>query len=76
MSAVGSTETYNARAAGAPEFIAFAAFDAGLLDLEPQPGGALQIRWRGGECADVRVRAVAEVPRSHAAALSESQGKP
>lgn len=36
MSAVGSTETYQARVAGAPEFIVHAAFDAGLVDLEAQ----------------------------------------
>lgn len=47
MSAVGSTETYLARVAKAPEFIAYAAFDAGLIDIEPRADGALQLQWRG-----------------------------
>jgi 3-oxoacyl-[acyl-carrier-protein] synthase II len=34
LSAVGSTETYRARVAQAPEFIAYAAFDAGLVDFD------------------------------------------
>ena len=38
VSAVGSTETYLARVTQAPEFIAFAAFDAGLIDIEPRAG--------------------------------------
>jgi len=73
MSAVGSTETYNARAAGAPEFIAFAAFDAGLVDLEPQPGGALQIRWRGGNRAG-EPATVAQIEQLHGAILRRNLG--
>src|SRR5262245_40573179 len=34
MSAVGSTETFLARVAGTPNFIAHAAFDAGLVDFD------------------------------------------
>src|SRR5262252_2355534 len=34
MSAVGSSETFQARVIGAPEFIAHAAFDAGLVDFD------------------------------------------
>lgn len=34
MSAVGSTETFQARVTNAPEFIACAAFDAGLVDFD------------------------------------------
>ena len=48
ISAVGSTETYHARVTQAPEFIAYAAFDAGLIDIEPGAGGALAValaRW-------------------------------
>ncbi|MDY0065619.1 MAG: hypothetical protein RBS02_04510 [Steroidobacteraceae bacterium] len=45
VSAVGSTETYQARVAHDPEFIAFAAFDAGLVELDPGPGGTLAVRW-------------------------------
>jgi hypothetical protein len=41
MSAVGGTETFQARVNGAPEFIAYAAFDAGLIDFD----GA-QMKWR------------------------------
>ena len=47
MSAVGSTETYLARIAGTPDFIAFAAFDAGLIDITVQGDGALELQWRG-----------------------------
>ena len=53
ISAVGSTETYLARVTGAPEFIALAAFDAGLVDLEPGQDGALALRWRNGEPASL-----------------------
>ena len=50
MSAVGSTETYQARVSGAPEFIAFAAFDAGLVEFETPdaPDGALRLLWSKG----------------------------
>lgn len=53
VSAVGTTETFLARVRGAPEFIAFAAFDAGLIDIEPTPDGSLQLRWTNGEPADL-----------------------
>ncbi len=48
ISAVGSTETFRARVTGAPEFIAFAAFDAGLVEIELDGDGALQLRWCDG----------------------------
>ncbi|HSK01168.1 MAG TPA: hypothetical protein VK932_08000 [Kofleriaceae bacterium] len=52
ISAVGSTETFHARVTGAREFIAYAAFDAGLVDLELTESGGLAARWRdGGEPA-------------------------
>lgn len=59
MSAVGGTETYNARVTGAAEFIAYAAFDAGLVDIDLHatgpaggPGiGGLGLRWTQGEQA-------------------------
>jgi hypothetical protein len=73
MSAVGSTETYNARAAGAPEFIAFAAFDAGLVDLESPAGGGLQIRWRGGDHAG-ELTSVAQIEQLHGATLRRNLG--
>jgi hypothetical protein len=53
ISAVGSTETFHARVTGAREFIALAAFDAGLVDLDLAADGALQPRWPGGEPASL-----------------------
>jgi len=47
MSAVGSTQTYLARVANSPEFIAYAAFDAGLVDIEPRADGSLHLQWHG-----------------------------
>lgn len=49
ISAVGSTETYRARVLGAPNFIALAAFDAGLIDIDMSSEGTLSYRWRAGE---------------------------
>jgi 3-oxoacyl-[acyl-carrier-protein] synthase II len=51
VSAVGSTETYNARVVGDPNFIAFAAFDAGLIDVDLGPTGPTGFRWTQGEHA-------------------------
>ncbi len=51
VSAVGSTETYNARVLGDPNFIAYAAFDAGLVDIDLRADGAIGLRWSGGEHA-------------------------
>ncbi len=54
VSAVGSTETFHARVTGAREFIVYAAFDAGLVDLELAEGGGLAVRWHdGGEPASI-----------------------
>ncbi|MBL8270405.1 hypothetical protein, partial [Steroidobacter sp.] len=69
ISAVGSTETYRARVVGAPEFIALAAFDAGLVDLDPQADGSLKLRWTNGESTTL-----AEVERLHGAQLRASLG--
>jgi len=44
MSAVGSTETFQARVTNAPEFIACAAFDAGLVDFDGD-----KLTWANGE---------------------------
>ncbi|MFL6576740.1 MAG: hypothetical protein ACJ8MR_08985 [Povalibacter sp.] len=49
VSAVGTTETYNARVIGDPNFIAFAAFDAGLIDVQFGSAGALSFRWVQGD---------------------------
>jgi 3-oxoacyl-[acyl-carrier-protein] synthase II len=48
LSGVGSTETFRARVTGAREFIAFAAFDAGLVDIDLAEDGALALRWHDG----------------------------
>jgi 3-oxoacyl-[acyl-carrier-protein] synthase II len=69
ISAVGSTETYQARVTQAPEFIAFAAFDAGLIDIEPGSGGALALRWSDGTPA-----ALEEIERRHGAQLRANLG--
>jgi len=69
ISAVGSTETYLARVAGAPEFIAYAAFDAGLIDIEPSDGGSMRLRWTNGEPASID-----EIERRHGAQLRANLG--
>ncbi|HEX6301385.1 MAG TPA: hypothetical protein VF148_13035, partial [Acidimicrobiia bacterium] len=47
VSAVGSTETFLAKAVAAPDFIAYAAFDAGIVDLETDRNGSIRARWAG-----------------------------
>lgn len=69
ISAVGSTETYLARVARAPEFIAFAAFDAGLIDVEPGGGDALALRWLDGTPATL-----SEIERRHGSQLRTNLG--
>jgi 3-oxoacyl-[acyl-carrier-protein] synthase II len=69
ISAVGSTETYQARVTGAPEFIALAAFDAGLVDLEPKAEESLQARWPNGEPASFE-----EIERRHGEQLRANLG--
>ena len=56
MSAVGSTETYEARVARSRDFVAFAAFDAGLIEFDAPVVGAieegpLKMRWASGDRA-------------------------
>src|SRR5690606_41263368 len=68
-SAVGSAETYRARVARSPDFIAYAAFDAGLVDLEPQADGSLKITWRNGEPATID-----EIEQRHGAQLRANLG--
>ena len=52
MSAVGSTETYQARVVKSPDFIAMAAFDAGLVSFnDPVKGVAGGLTWTSGEQA-------------------------
>ena len=69
ISAVGSTETYRARVLGAPEFIAYAAFDAGLVDIDLQSDGSMRLRWTNGEPATL-----ADIERQHGAKLRASLG--
>lgn len=51
LSAVGSTETARARARGRADALAYAAFDAGLVDLEPLDGDGVAARWPDGSPA-------------------------
>lgn len=69
ISAVGTTETYLARVTGAPEFIAYAAFDAGLIDIAPAADGSLQLSWTNGEPATL-----AQIEQRHGAPLRANLG--
>jgi len=69
MSAVGGTETYNARVARSPEFIGFAAFDAGLVTVEPAADGALRWRWTNGEATTLT-----EIEARHGTTLRANLG--
>ena len=71
MSAVGGTETYNARVTGAPEFIAYAAFDAGLIDIDMS--GPMQLRWAQGERAGAPAT-LEEIERLHGKTLRANLG--
>lgn len=73
MSAVGSTETYHARVTGSPNFIAFAAFDAGLVHIEAASGGALHLRWASGERAGESA-SVEEIEQRYGRALRTQLG--
>jgi hypothetical protein len=69
ISAVGSTETYLARVTAAPEFIAYAAFDAGLIDIELSGGGAPALRWLDGTATTID-----EIERRHGGPLRANLG--
>ena len=69
LSGVGTTETYQARVAGSPEFIAYAAFDAGLVDLAPQSDGSLKLAWTNGEPTTLE-----EINRRHGEQLRGNLG--
>ena len=73
MSAVGGTETYNARVYGAPEFIAYAAFDAELVDIDLQGGASLRLRWVTGDRAG-QAATVEEIESLHGAQLRANLG--
>jgi 3-oxoacyl-[acyl-carrier-protein] synthase II len=69
ISAVGTTQTYLAKVSGAPEFIGLAAFDAGLVDVDPQPDGSLRFKWSNGEPASLE-----EIEARHGASLRANMG--
>ena len=69
VSAVGSTETYLAKVARSPDFIAFAAFDAGLVDVDPQTDGSLRFKWANGEPATI-----ADIEQRHGEQLRKNVG--
>jgi 3-oxoacyl-[acyl-carrier-protein] synthase II len=73
LSAVGTTETYHARVTGSPDFIAFAAFDAGLIDIEPSASGPLRLRWATGENAG-KPATLAEIEQRHGQSLRAHSG--
>lgn len=70
MSAVGSTETFRAKVAGAPEFIAYAAFDAGLVDLHPEGNGSVGATWSG----TTETASYEEIEHRYGAQLRASMG--
>jgi hypothetical protein len=73
VSAVGSTETYNARVAQSSDFIAYAAFDAGLIDIELQTDDSLQLRWAEGVDAG-QATTLAQIEALHGAQLRANLG--
>lgn len=74
VSAVGSTETYQAKVAGAPEFVGFAAFDAGLVNFAPISSQARpEFVWAVGPKAG-EPAALEDIEREHGAALRAQLG--
>ncbi|WP_242107120.1 hypothetical protein [Luteimonas aquatica] len=75
MSAVGSTETYQALVRGDANFIALAAFDAGLVAFEDDTGEEAlpAMRWTGGEQAG-QPATTAEIEARHGAQLRAALG--
>ncbi len=72
MSAVGGTETYHARVARSPDFIGYAAFDAGLVDVD-SGGPAPVFRWTQGDEAG-QIASVDAIEARHGAKLRSSLG--
>lgn len=72
MSAVGSTETYHARVARSPDFIGYAAFDAGLVDVDTS-GTRPVFKWAQGEQAG-QAASAEEIEARHGAALRANLG--
>src|SRR5262245_15477935 len=73
LSAVGGAETYKARVYGAPEFIAYAAFDAGIVDIDLQGGASLLLKWAAGDRAGQETT-IEEVESLHGAQLRANLG--
>lgn len=74
MSAVGSTETYQALVARSDEFLPLAAFDAGLVDLDPEASNAADgMRWATGEHAGEPVT-LDELRQLHGKTLRANSG--
>jgi hypothetical protein len=74
VSAVGSTETYQARVAGSPEFMVFAAFDAGLVEFDQEAkDGELRARWRKGPLQG-HPASLEEIETQHGEALRANMG--
>jgi len=65
ISAVGSSETFQARVDDAPDFIAHAAFDAGLVDFDGD-----KLKW----CANGEAATVAEIEARFGAQLRANLG--
>jgi len=70
LSAVGSTETFLAKTVAAPDFIVYAAFDAGIVDLEPEGAGSVRARWS----ATSDEATIDEIERRHGEALRAGLG--
>ncbi|WP_036113140.1 MULTISPECIES: hypothetical protein [Luteibacter] len=74
LSAVGSTETYQALVARSEEFLPLAAFDAGLVEIDPESASAADgMRWAGGEHAGEPVT-LDELKRLHGDSLRANSG--
>jgi hypothetical protein len=74
MSAVGSTETYQARVVKSPDFIAMAAFDAGLVSFDdPVKGVAGGLTWTSGEQAG-QPATLEAIEAGHGASLRANMG--
>ena len=74
ISAVGSTETYQALVARSEEFLPLAAFDAGLVDIAAEAGSAAHgMRWSTGERAGEPV-SLEELERLHGPSLRANSG--
>src|SRR5689334_10879717 len=74
ISAVGSTETYQALVAQSEEFLPLAAFDAGLVELDPEAASAADgMRWATGEHAG-QPASLEELKRLHGADLRANSG--